>query len=143
MKIHIILIFSVFTGAFGFAQTAPTVLGQWENVNDEGKVNSIIEVYENKGEVFGKINRIMKEENRDRKCTECPGSLKNKPLEGLVIMRGMEETNEGYEGGVIINPESGKEYKCKMWLDENNPDKLHVRGYVAFFYKTKTWTRRR
>ena len=29
--------------------------------------------------------------------------------------------------------------KCSIWLDGNN---LKVRGYVAMFYKTQTWTRK-
>ncbi|MDT0644746.1 DUF2147 domain-containing protein [Zunongwangia sp. F363] len=143
MKKTIFLLILMLTGAITFAQKPPTVFGKWENVNDEGKVNSIIEVYEDKGQVFGKITRIMKEEDRDRKCTECPGDLKNEPLEGLVFMRGLEKNDDGYEDGEVIDPKSGKEYKCKIWLDEDNPDKLHVRGYVAFFYKTKTWNRKK
>ncbi|WP_373056448.1 DUF2147 domain-containing protein [Zunongwangia sp. H14] len=140
---NIFLIILLFTGSIGFAQKATSVFGKWENVNDEGKVNSIIEVYQDNGEVFGKISRIMKEEDRDRKCTKCPGEMKNKPLEGLVFMKGLEKSDDGYEDGVVVDPKSGKEYKCRIWLDEDNPDKLHVRGYVAFFYKTKTWTRRK
>lgn len=120
---------------------AQTVLDKWENRNSEGKVNSIIEVYKQDNQVFGKIERIMKEEDRDRKCTACEGDLHNKPLEGLVIMRGLEKRGNSYEDGVIIDPESGKEYKCKIWLDPDNPDKLYVRGYLAFFYKTKVWER--
>ncbi|MDT0689877.1 DUF2147 domain-containing protein [Salegentibacter sp. F188] len=120
---------------------AQTVLDKWENRNDEGKVNSIIEVYEQDNQIFGRIEKIMKEEDRDRKCTACEGDLHNEPLEGLVIMRGLEKEGDGYEDGVIIDPESGKEYKCKIWLDPENPDKLYVRGYIAFFYKTKVWER--
>ena len=120
---------------------AQTVFGKWENRNSEGKVNSIIEVYEKENQVFGKILRITKEEDRDRKCTACEGKLHNKPLEGLVIMRGLEKADKGYEDGVITDPESGKEYKCRIWLDPENPDKLYVRGYLAFFYKTKIWDR--
>jgi uncharacterized protein (DUF2147 family) len=120
---------------------AQTVFGKWENRNDEGRVNSIIEVYEEENEVFGRIGRIIKEEDRDKRCTECEGDLHNKPLEGMVIMRGLEKEDDGYEDGVIIDPESGKEYKCRIWLDPENPDKLYVRGYLAFFYKTKIWDR--
>ncbi|MDT0686511.1 DUF2147 domain-containing protein [Autumnicola psychrophila] len=120
---------------------AQTVFGKWENRNEDGKVNSVIEVYEQDNEVFGKIKRIMKEKDRDRRCTACEGALHNRPLEGLVIMRGLERADDGYEDGVVIDPKSGKEYRCKIWLDPENPDKLHVRGYIAFFYKTKVWDR--
>ena len=42
------------------------------------------------------------------------------------------------EGGKIYNPKNGKTYKCSIWLDGNN---LKVRGYVAMFYETQTWTK--
>ena len=29
--------------------------------------------------------------------------------------------------------------KCSIWLDGNN---LKVRGYVAMFYETQTWTKK-
>ena len=37
------------------------------------------------------------------------------------------------------NPKNGKTYKCSIWLDGNN---LKVRGYVAMFYETQTWTKK-
>ncbi len=124
------------------AVQAQSVFGKWKVINDSGKVNSLIEIYEKDGEVYGKVVRIMKEEDRDRKCNNCSGDLKNKPIEGLELMKGMQKDNDKYTGGTITDPESGKEYKCKIWLDEDDPDKLHVRGYVAFFYKTQTWERK-
>jgi uncharacterized protein (DUF2147 family) len=43
---------------------------------------------------------------------------------------------EIYQSGDKLN---GKTYKCSIWLDGNN---LKVRGYVAMFYETQTWTRK-
>ncbi len=117
------------------------IFGKWKVTNDKGKVNSIIEIYENEDEIVGKVVRIMKEEDRDRKCTDCKGDLKNKPIEGLKVIHGFKKDGDEYTGGTLIDPDSGKEYSGKIWLDEKNPDKLKVRGYVAFFYKTKTWER--
>ena len=36
----------------------------------------------------------------------------------------------------ILDPENGKTYDCEIWLEN---DKLKVRGYIAFFYRTQTW----
>lgn len=136
--INILLLCSLF---FVSEVQAQSILGKWKVTNDAGKVNSIIEIYEEDGEVVGEVVRIMKEEDRGKKCSKCDGELKNKPIEGLRLMYGFEKEGEEYTGGTIIDPKSGKEYKGRIWLDENNPDKLKVRGYVAFFYKTKTWER--
>ncbi len=120
---------------------AQSVLGKWENRNEEGKVNSIVMVYEKDDKIFGKVDHIVKEEDRDRICTKCEGELKNEPVQGLEIMKGLEKEGDEYVGGSIVDPKTGKKYRCKIWLDEDNPDILKIRGYISFFYKTKEWRR--
>ncbi|MGB8704290.1 MAG: DUF2147 domain-containing protein, partial [Gillisia sp.] len=118
------------------------VFGKWKTFNQEnGNVNSIIKIYKDGDEVKGKVVRIIKEEDRDRVCENCDGEMKDKPIEGLVILRGLHKDGDEYTGGVVTDPKSGKEYKCKIWLDNENPDQLNIRGYIAFFYKTQTWER--
>jgi len=56
-------------------------------------------------------------------------------------MKGFEKSGKEYVNGLITDPKSGKQYKSKIWIDEGNPDRLKVRGYIAFFYKTQTWHR--
>lgn len=121
---------------------AQEIFGNWEMTNDEGRVNSIIKIFQKEdGEVCGKVTRITREKHRDRRCTNCKGEKKNKPIEGLELIYGLEKDGDEYVDGELINPKSGKVYKCKIWLDEDDPNKLKVRGYVAFFYKTMTWNR--
>ena len=142
MKINVNLLLITFCTLFTcFGTQAQSIFGKWQVTNDAGKVNSIIEIYENGGEVAGKVVRIMKKEDRDQTCNKCSGELKGKPIEGLEVISGFEKDGEEYTGGTLIDPKSGKEYKGKIWLDEDDPNKLNVRGYVAFFYKTKTWER--
>lgn len=126
----------------GINLQAQSVIGKWNTINeDTGKPNSLIEIYEEDGEVKGKVIKILKEENRDQLCNNCSGNLKNQPIEGLELMTGFERKGSEYSGGVITDPKSGKQYKAKLWVDEDNPDRLKVRGYIAFFYKTQTWHR--
>lgn len=138
MKLTLLLAFLL--GFFNLVQSQE-VTGRWENRNEEGKVNSIIEVFEKNGKIYGKVDRIMREEDRDRLCTKCEGDLKNVPVEGMELMQGLEKEGEEYVGGTIVDPKTGKEYRCKIWLDEDNPDILKIRGYISLFYKTKTWRR--
>ncbi|WP_026916059.1 DUF2147 domain-containing protein [Christiangramia portivictoriae] len=120
---------------------AQGVFGKWENRNEQGVVNSIISVYEKDGKVYGKVDRIMREKDRDRLCTACEGDLKNKPVEGMEIMQGLVKDGEEYSDGTIVDPKTGKEYRCKIWIDEEEPDVLNIRGYIALFYQTRTWQR--
>ncbi len=124
-----------------FPLNAQEVFGKWENTNHDGKVNSIIHVYKKGDKVYGKVDRIINEEDRDRVCTKCEGELKNEAIEGMELMQDLEKDGDEYVGGTIVDPKTGKEYRCKIWLDEDDPDVLKVRGYLAFFYKTKTWRR--
>jgi len=117
------------------------VTGKWENMNEDGKVNSIIEIFEKGDEIYGRVDRIMKEEDRDRVCTKCEGELKDEPIEGMQLMKGFKKDGDEYVGGTIVDPKNGKEYRSKIWLDEDNPDVLKIRGYISVFYRTKTWRR--
>jgi len=140
MKMKNICLIVLFLG--GVNLQAQSIFGTWHTINEEtGKPNSIIEIYEEDGVAHGKVVRILKEEDRDQKCTNCEGDLKDQPIEGLELMKGFEKNGHEYVNGLITDPKSGKQYKSKIWIDETNPDRLKVRGYIAFFYKTQTWHR--
>jgi uncharacterized protein (DUF2147 family) len=127
---------------FAFNAHAQSVLGKWKTVNgDTGQSTSIIEIFKVGDELHGKVVRILKEEDRDRICTKCEGELKDKPIEGMVVMTGLENDEGEYSGGTVTDPKTGKVYRCKIWLDEDNPKRLNVRGYISFFYRTQTWIR--
>jgi uncharacterized protein (DUF2147 family) len=48
----------------------------------------------------------------------------------------MKKDDGEYVDGDILDPENGKVYRCKLWVEEG---KLQVRGYIAFLYRTQTW----
>ena len=119
-----------------------TVIGKWKTIDDEtGKAKSIVEIYERSGKIYGKIVDIVDNEKKKSLCTACTGEEKNKPVMGLVIIKGLKKDGKEYNSGKILDPTSGKLYKCFMALDGN--DKLNVRGYigVALFGRTQTWNR--
>ena len=49
----------------------------------------------------------------------------------------MIKIGDAFKKGTITNPEDGKVYDCRLKLDDNNSNKLQVRGYIAFFYRTQ------
>ncbi|MGS2726618.1 DUF2147 domain-containing protein [Psychroserpens sp. BH13MA-6] len=119
-----------------------SVLGTWKTIDDKtGVAKSIVEIYKKNGKVFGKIVEILDPEKRDLPCKFCEGDDYNKPILGLDIIKNMEQSDETYKNGTITNPENGKVYDCRLKLDNDNPDRLQVRGYVAFFYRTQYWIR--
>lgn len=126
------------------ASQAQTIVGQWKTVDDEtGQAKSIVELYKDNGKLYGKIITLLVPEDQGKLCVKCTGKDYNQPIEGLIIAKGLTKDKDGntYEGGTIFDPEKGKEYKCKMWIDQSDPNTLNVRGYVAFLYRTQKWYR--
>lgn len=119
-----------------------SVLGKWKVMNDEtDEVRSIIDVYEDEGKINGKLIEIMDKSKEDNLCLNCEGENKNKRILGLILLKDFEKDQDEYVDGTVLNPDDGKVYKSKIWIDQNEPNVLHVRGYIGFFYKTMKWHR--
>ncbi|MGQ7944524.1 DUF2147 domain-containing protein [Flavobacterium sp. WC2509] len=119
-----------------------SVLGKWKTIDDEtGQAKSIVEIYEKSGKIYGKIIDIINPQKRKDLCTKCSGEDKNAPILGLVIIKGLVKDGDEYNGGKILDPLKGEEYKCFITLDEK--DKLKVRGFIGFslFGRTQYWYR--
>ena len=138
-NIHLLL--AVFLCSM-FGLNAQPVLGKWKTIDDQtGKEKSIVEIYEEKGKVYGKIVEILNKDRINVVCDKCEGNKKDQPVLGMVIIEGLEQDEAVYKGGTILDPEKGKEYKCKIWIDEEDMNKLNVRGYIAFLFRTQNWYR--
>lgn len=119
-----------------------TIFGRWNSTNEEtGKIDSVIEIYEKNGKAFAKIVEIKNQERQNAVCKLCSGNNKNKPILGLNILTGLEKDDDEWSGGKILDPRSGKIYKCYIKLEEKN--KLKIRGYMGFSLigKTAYWQR--
>lgn len=140
MKTKLFILFTVFF--ITSIQAQKTIIGKWKTIDDNtNEAKSIVEIYKSGNEYFGKITTILNESNKDKTCIKCKGNDKNKPIEGLVIIKKLSKNGEIYSEGTITDPENGKTYTCKIWLDEKNNTILNVRGYIAFFYRTQQWKR--
>ena len=118
---------------------AQSIIGDWKTIDDNtGKARSIVSIYERDGKVFGKIVKLFREpgEDPDPICEECSGARKDKKVIGMEIITDMIKDGDEYEDGEILDPENGKVYDCKLWVEEG---KLKVRGYLYFLYRTQTW----
>jgi len=114
-----------------------TPIGTWQTIDDAtSKPKSHVEIYERDGKLYGKIVKLL--ENPDAICDKCTGDDHNKPVLGMVILWGMSQDEDAWSGGKVFDPESGKTYRCKIWLDGSA---LKVRGYLGPFFRTQTWHR--
>ncbi|MFZ3084413.1 DUF2147 domain-containing protein [Rhodoferax ferrireducens] len=121
-----------------------TPVGVWRTVDDKtGEVSSEVRISDNAGVLSGRIEKLLRKDARqDDVCDKCADERKNKPVLGLEIIRGAKKSDgkEVWEGGKILDPDNGKDYTLRLTPIEDGKQ-LQVRGYIAFFYRTQTWTR--
>lgn len=131
----LLLLFSITT----FSQS---VIGKWKTIDDEtGHAKSVVEIYEKDGKVYGKVLEILDEKHKKSLCINCSGSDKDKPILGMVVMKGLKKDGNEYNSGKILDPSNGKLYKCYITLESK--DKLKIRGYIgiSLFGRTQFWYR--
>ncbi|MGB6093347.1 MAG: DUF2147 domain-containing protein [Moheibacter sp.] len=140
MKKQILASFIFLFGLIGYAQSA---IGTWKTIDDKtGKEKSYVQIYETKsGKLQGKVVKILTPGKEHETCKDCSGDNKGKPIMGMVIMWGLEKDSSGWSGGHILDPNNGKQYKCKISLADANT--LTVRGFlgVSILGRSQTWYR--
>lgn len=121
---------------------AQSIFGEWKTIDDEtGNEKSIVEVYQENGKAYAVIKQLLEKGKENKVCENCKGTNKNKPIKGMVIINGLSKDGSEWNGAKILDPKTGKEYKCYITLEDNN--KLKVRGYIGFALigRTQYWTR--
>ena len=117
------------------AEQAP--IGYWNTVDDStGEVKSTVELYLDGDLLYGRIVELINPEEPNPVCEKCTGEKLNEPVIGLTIIEGLSFDGDYWTDGEILDPENGKTYECKIWREGN---KLMVRGYIGFFYRTQSW----
>ena len=139
MKKLFIALLAAAAGAV-FAQSTP--VGLWRNIDDStGEAKAEIRIVDNGGVLSGRIEKTLKKDAKPT-CEECKDERKGQAIQGLEIIRGAKKApgEDAWEGGLILDPENGKEYKLRLAPIEGGA-KLQVRGYIGPFFRTQTWVR--
>jgi len=118
-------------------------IGYWQTISDvTGQPQSIVQIYERRGRLFARVDRVLVTDGVPATCVKCRDDRKGTPMVGLVIMRNMRHAGDDYRDGDILDPESGKVYRCRLTLDVTG-QRLTVRGYIGFslFGRSQIWHR--
>ena len=129
--------------SFAPTDDSEAVVGTWLNGTKKGQ----IQVYKQGGTFFGKLVRLTEPNDPatgkpKTDIRNADPARRNRPLLNLPLMYNFKyDGGNVWSDGKIYDPESGKEYNCKMTLKD--PNTLEVRGYVgiSLFGKTQVWTR--
>ncbi len=119
------------------------ITGLWKSIDDRtNELKSVVEIVEKGGMISGKVVQIFPKpgEEPNPLCQKCPkdDSRYRKPILGMEIIQSLQKSGNEYIGGTVLDPEEGKVYRCKIWLEGNT---LKLRGYVGPFFRTQTWQR--
>ncbi len=107
---------------------ANPILGKWKMIDRKtGVALSVMQLYMIDNKIFGTIERMLRESERDDVCYECTGEDKNKKIEGMVVIKGLRLSGDKYAGGTYTNIRDGKVSDCQIWTEEERRNVLFVK----------------
>ena len=119
-------------------------VGVWKTISDKThKPASLVKIWIENGQLKGKVLKVLNSDKGPHPiCDQCEGERHNKPVVGMTIIWGMQKDGDEWDGGTILDPKTGKTYKCSIELVDGGM-KLKVRGYIGFslFGRTQVWLR--
>ena len=123
----------------------PSPVGLWRTIDDQtGQPKGLVRIREVDGQYEGKIEKAFPKpgEDPEPKCDKCDGARHNQPVLGMTILWGLTQQGDEYQGGEILDPESGKIYRVKMKLTDGGK-KLEVRGFIgiSLLGRSQIWLR--
>ncbi len=134
LSISSILVFTLFLSVN--LSAGDSISGYWKTIDDKtNKPRSIVKIWRENGKYYGKI-LLLVGEKQDVICEKCEGKKKNKKIVGMHFLNDFIKKGKEYVNGSVLDPESGKIYRGKIWREGN---RLKLRGYVLVFYRTQTW----
>lgn len=125
--------------SFADLRTADPLEGFWESIDENtGEVTAWWEFFVTDEGLRGTVIKVPDEPD-DILCDKCTGEYKDVPIIGTQWLQLNKRNKDGsWEEGFIIDSQTGKQYRAKVWLDGED---LKLRGYIGFFYRTQTWKR--
>ena len=124
------------------AQAQQSPVGRWKTF-DQGKPRGIVEIYQGRdGSLAGKVVEVLDlKDGSNPPCKQCRGADRNKPIVGMVTLRGLKPDGKGHwSGGSVLDPENGKTYKSKLELLDGGK-KLGMSGCIGFLCRQQVWVR--
>lgn len=145
-KLFILFAVALFS-ALPMAAQVSQIVGDWVTVDDKTQEQrSVVHIYKaTDGLYYGKITKLLVGDPNE-KCTECTGADKDKPIQGLIIIRAFEEKDGKLvsgEKGRVLDPENGKTYYGKIWVENG---KLILRGSLdkkGILGRSQTWIKKK
>ena len=121
----------------------PSPVGTWRTFDDGGHETGAVAIISDHGVLTGRVVAIADPAKAQGLCQHCPGDRADRPVMGLEVIRDLRPDGAAWDGGEILDPETGRLYRLKARLEEGGR-KLVLRGYLglSLFGRSQTWLRR-
>src|SRR5690349_13062248 len=133
IKFHLIFIIALIS-LFGFSPVSNVNPNDITGIYWSPKKDGKIELYKKGNKYYGKT--IW---GKNRKDTKNPDpKLRDREIIGLEFLKDFVfDGKEEWVNGTVYDPQSGKTYSCKMWLEDGN---LKLKGYIGVSLLGRTET---
>jgi uncharacterized protein (DUF2147 family) len=135
------LLLALFSASASAAETKPT--GLWHIIdNDSGQPEALLNIEQNAGTLRGTIVKVFPAPGEDTAplCRLCEDELKDKPMIGLTILWNLKAEGKQHFSGKVLDPESGKIYRCQLTPQVNGKE-MQLRVYAALFWEDRKLVR--
>ncbi|UIJ46764.1 DUF2147 domain-containing protein [Sphingomonas cannabina] len=114
------------------------ITGLWATGSNDGRV----QIYRCGAALCGRVVDAapLRADPDRRDIRNADPKLRERRLKGLVVLQGFTGGPTDWKGGPVYDPETGSG-ASKGYLKLRPDGKLEIKGCVAFFCRTKVWTR--
>ena len=123
------------------------LLGHWKTIDDRTgySLADVVISKDAQNHYIAKIVHVREipGATRQHSCTQCTGALKDQPLIGLTMLKGLsshpDNSNE-FINGILLDPVSGQLYQARARLKNNGKHlAIHSRTAGAAVGRNMTW----
>ena len=121
----------------------PSPVGNWRTFDDKtGLERSVVRIEERNGMLYGSVVSTVDPTDATKTCDKCDDDRKGKPSIGLEVIRDMKPEGDVWQGGTVLDPETGGIYHGKIRLEPDG-EHLVLRGYIGIplLGRSQTWMR--
>jgi len=121
----------------------PSPVGIWRTFDDHtGLERSLVRISDTAEGLAARVVSTVDPKEGEHVCDKCTDDRRDQPIIGLEFMRGMKPDGEEWNGGRVLDPETGSVYRCEMHLEDGGR-KLVLRGYIgiSLLGRSQTWLR--
>ncbi len=134
MKKIILTLISILIAAPAYGADLSAITGIWKTDDKDGQV----EIYDcGDSSPCGRLTNVTDPSFIDSYNPD--PELKNRHLQGVIILQGFKSKKKSFTGGKIYNPGNGKTYRSALSLTDKG--QLRVKGCVFLFCISQYWER--